>query len=467
MNNKNSIRREPTSKNFEIHKNNLNVLVLGSGGREHALVRELSKAKSVKKLFAGPGNCLMTEVAEILPEIQFKTQDDFKKIQEFCESQKIDLVIVGPEDPLVAGICDFLRKSNIAVFGPEAAAAQLEGSKSFCKEFMRNEKIPTAKYFDVCDVEETLSASKSFAPPYVLKADGLAAGKGVVICENTEHLRATAKNFFESKSLGEAGAKAVLEEFLSGYELSYLVITNGEEYQGMPIAMDHKRLKNDNLGPNTGGMGTIAPLNISKELANQIENEIVKPTVLGIKRNGWMYRGVLFFGLMIDKSGPKLLEINCRFGDPETQVVLPLIEGAAHSKIDFDSKPTLAKDLDLAQFFYNVANGILPSLRFCNKFAACVVMAAPGYPDSPEKGIAIQIEKRLQEFDSRAASYILGAGVKLQNNKLVSNGGRVLNSLGVGESLEEALKNSYDQLGIVKFEKMQYRTDIGKHFPKI
>lgn len=364
---------------------------------------------------------------------------DFEEIIKFCVKNEISFVFIGPEDPLVAGLADALRERGILVVGPSKEAAQLEGSKVFAKKFMQEAQIPTAFFEEVFSVDDTIRVSGRFTPPYVLKADGLAAGKGVFICKTLEELRHAAEDIFDKQLLGAAGAKAVLEQFTPGWELSYLVITNGSEFQTLPLSQDHKRLLNGDEGPNTGGMGTVAPVKISADLQNLIDEKIVTPTLKLMEQRNYLYRGVLYFGLMINDKGPSLLEYNCRFGDPETQVILPLL------------------DHDTGILFKEISLGKIPALKIKNLFASCVVMAAPGYPSQPEKGVEITGD---MEYQSNS-SYFIHAGTKKSSAHWVTNGGRVLCSMGLGSSLKESLEQAYLQSSKVQWTQMQIRADIG------
>lgn len=414
----------------------MKVLVLGQGGREHALVHRLAHSASVNEVHAVPGNDGMRKHA-LCHDWDWK---DVERTIDFCLRTEIELVIFGPEDPLVAGIADRFRERGLLVVGPGKEGALLEGSKIFAKEFMNDAKIPTAKYEVITSVDQCLGRASQFTPPYVLKADGLAAGKGVTINKTVEELKLSAQDLFDKKIFGEAGSRAILEQFSPGWELSYLVLTNGQDFQALPIAQDHKRLKNNDEGPNTGGMGTVAPLQIDSELRTRIENEIVKPTIATLNTKGIVYRGFIFFGIMVTDQGPSLLEYNCRLGDPETQVLLPLVQN------DFG---LLMKDL---------AMGKLQELQFRPLHSACVVLAAPGYPANPEKGVAIQGDP-LWATDS---SYFLVAGAKRTSNEWTTNGGRVLCSVGLGSSRKEAIEKAYAQAGQVRWRGLQRRDDIGQ-----
>lgn len=416
----------------------MKVLVIGHGGREHALVKSFSRSPSVVEVHCIPGNDGIAKEA-LCHKISL---EDKEQIIQFCLRTEIDYVFIGPEDPLVQGLADHLRERGILVVGPSAEGAQLEGSKIFAKEFMVSAKVPTAKYEVVSTLEQTLNTAKKFTPPYVLKADGLAAGKGVYICKDLPELESAATDLFIKKILGKSGDKALLEQFMPGWELSFLILTNGNEHVTLPLAQDHKRLNDNHTGPNTGGMGTIAPLNIAPELLAQIEEKIVKPSIKEIKNRGIIFRGILFIGVMVTEQGPQVLEYNVRFGDPETQVILPLLEN------------------DTALLFKNLARGILDPIRIRNIHTCCVIMASEGYPQNPKKNVPIQGDL-LRETSS---SYFIHAGtLKNSSEQWVTNGGRVLGAVGLGSTLQEAIDNAYSQAHCASWPEMQMRTDIGKH----
>ncbi len=413
----------------------MKVLVVGQGGREHALVRALKLSPSVDQVHAFPGSAGMGEEAKC----HAGSVTDATLMIAIVEREKIDLVVVGPEIPLIAGVTDRLRERGIAVVGPSQKAAQLEGSKIFCKDFLGEAGVKTARSFVVSTVEQTRDATKNFQPPYVLKADGLAAGKGVFICHTLEELLEEAKSIFVDRTLGEAGTRALLEEFQPGYEISYLILTNGKDFEPLPLAQDHKRLLDGDLGPNTGGMGAIAPLKISPELRRTIDEQIVRPTLAGFQKRDFYYRGVLFIGLMITAEGPSVLEFNTRFGDPETQAILPLLQG------------------DWGRTFSELSAGRLERLSWKNQASCCVVLAAEGYPDAPIKGAEIDG----LGADKNASSYVLHAGVELKNNRWLVSGGRVVNAVGVSESLPQAITEAYAAAQKISFKGQQLRRDIG------
>ena len=419
----------------------MKVLVIGQGGREHAIVHALARSSSVSEIHVLPGNEAMSRQA-ICHSFSWK---ETEKVVQLCLRSDIQFVMIGPEEPLVAGLADQLRERGILVVGPSAQGARLEGSKIYSKNFVVEAGIPTAHFEIVNSVEGTLTAAKKMTPPYVLKADGLAAGKGVLICKTLETLRQGAVDFFEKQTLGPAGTSALLEQFTQGWEMSFIVLTNGSEFESLPIAQDHKRLMDNDEGPNTGGMGTVAPLAIPIELRNNIENKIVRPCLQHLQKNGILYRGIIFFGLMIDGNEPSLIEINCRFGDPETQVMLPLIEN------------------DWGLVLKSLATGNLVPLKQRPLFSACVVMASPGYPSSPQKGVTILGDL----FAETPASYFDVAGARKENSIWVTDGGRVLGAIGLGGSLDEALRNAYAQTGKANWKGLLLRKDIGKKAQKI
>ena len=368
---------------------------------------------------------------------------DRPNLQNWAQRTEIDLVVVGPEVPLADGLADTFRQIDIPVFGPNSEGAQLEASKVFAKEFMQAAGVPTARFHLVRSVEETLEKAKDFKPPYVLKADGLAAGKGVTLSDSLEELELAAKDLFEKRTLGNAGDQALLEEFQEGWELSYFIMTNGEDFVGLPFAQDHKRLKDGDQGLNTGGMGAVAPVE-RPELKDEIDQKVVAPILREFKKrkkDGMVYRGLLYIGLMITPSGPSVIEFNVRFGDPEAQVILPLLEG------------------DWGQAFHQIAIGNIPKLFWKPLYSSCVVLAAPGYPVKAAKGKLIVGDV----FSESASSYFLHAGTALSESGAWStNGGRVMNAIGLGSSLQEAVDNSYAQAGKVEWEGLQKRSDIGK-----
>ena len=414
----------------------MNVLVLGKGGREQALVRALAHSPKVQQVFALPGRSGFEPQATCLPNQTL--EKNFLK--ELIKTKNIKLVVIGPEKELAEGWSDFFRSLNVPTFGPSQEAAQLESSKIFSKHFMSSVGIPTSRFEEVSSVENVLNSSSQFGFPVVLKADGLAAGKGVFICHNKKELEESARLLFEKKIFGPSGEKALLEVFQKGEELSVFVLTNGNDYTLLPFARDYKKLKESNIGPNTGGMGAFAPYNISLDLQKNIVTTIVQPSIEGLKKNNLFYRGVLYIGLMIVDQKPFVLEYNVRFGDPEAQVLLPLLEG------------------DWAEVFLSVAEGRLLDLHWKkNAFASCVVLAAEGYPSKPVTGVSIHGNI---VFES-SHSYFLHAGTKKTNTEWVTDGGRVLNAVGLGNNKKESLQHAYKQAAQVHWPRMQMRSDIG------
>lgn len=415
----------------------MKILIIGSGGREHALVKAFKLSPLVTEIHAIPGSDGMSTEALCHPNYQWR---DFESIVQFCIQYTIDFVMIGPEDPCVLGLTDYLRERGILVIGPDKQASQLEGSKIFSKNFMLQAKVPTAHAKVVESVEQALCESQGFTPPYVLKADGLCAGKGVFICDNQDELKNAASQLFEKKIFGQAGNKALLEQFTPGYELSVLLLTNGTDFQMLPIAQDHKRLLDGQKGPNTGGMGTVAPLEISKKLYEKIIEQVILPTLHELQRRQMLYRGVLFIGLMVNSESPSVLEYNTRFGDPETQVILPLL------------------DTDIAKLFFELSKGNLKTFNTKNLHAACVIKASHGYPEEPKIGDTIN---GLPNSDT-TTSWVIHAGTKKRQGQFVTHGGRVLGCVGIGQSLEAALVEAYQLAGKISWEGSHQRSDIGR-----
>lgn len=415
----------------------MKILILGQGGREHAFVKALLRTTLSAEIHVLPGNDGMKQEALCFTD---KSLKDTAFIEQLCLENKYEFIFVGPEDPLVDGLSDRLRNLGLNVVGPSQYWSQLEGSKIFAKEFMMRAKIPTAKFVVVDSVEQVKEHIQQFTPPYVLKADGLAGGKGVFICDTPDELYAAAENIFVKHTLGPAGKKAALEQFTPGWELSYLFFTNGKDYVSLPIAQDHKRLYNGQKGPNTGGMGTWAPLEISKELDQNIRKHVIEPTMTEISKSNSVYRGVIFLGIMVNGNEPSVLEYNVRMGDPETQSILPLIES------------------NLGQFLSRLSQGHLGELKLNKNFASCVVLASPGYPDHPKKGLPIEGYSTAKETSSQ---HFIASGVKKENEQWTTHGGRVLGAVGIGSSKTEALKSAYSLAEQVKWSGIHYRTDIG------
>ncbi|MBC6415553.1 MAG: phosphoribosylamine--glycine ligase [Bdellovibrionales bacterium] len=411
----------------------MKVLVIGNACREHALIQSLKEDKNI--IYTLPERSSLKNIKQ-LPS---KLLNNPKKLAFEILKEKIDLVIIGPEKPLVEGLADILRTQGIKVFGPCKKGAQLEGSKIFAKKFMKKQNIPTASYHIVSSVFETLKACENFFPPYVLKADGLAGGKGVFICENKSQLEEKSDLLFNKKALGSAGEKAILEDFQKGQEASVFVITQGTDYHILPIAQDYKRLYKKNKGPNTGGMGAVAPIFLPKEVLKLIENNIIKPTLEGLKNIQATYRGILYLGLMIHKGFPKVLEYNVRWGDPEAQVLLPLLKNS------------------WLEVFYKTASAQTIQLTWKNKYSACVALCAENYPQNPSLGDSIKGSLSY----STNHSYFLHGALEKKKEHYFTKGGRVLNAVALGDSQEQAVQRAYKQVKHISWQGMHYRDDIG------
>ena len=417
----------------------MKVLVIGSGGREHTLVWKIAQSEMVDKIYAAPGNAGIAELAECVSI----SADDREGLLEFALEKEIDLTVVGPEAPLVAGIVDLFTSKGKRIFGFDARGAQLEGSKVFAKEFMKSYGIPTGDFTAFNDMDSALAAVESGTPPFVIKADGLAAGKGVIIAKTNREAMAAVLQIMKEKAFGAAGDRLVLEEFLSGQEISVLAIFDGETYRLFVPSQDHKRAHDGDEGPNTGGMGAYAPVPIvDAGLLERVRTEIAEPTFDGMRREGFTGAGVVYFGLVITPDGPKVLEYNVRFGDPETQVILPLFDG------------------DLAEVMFQAADGKLSEAAFSNSkmAAACIVIASGGYPGSYTKGYSIE---GLDEAKTRGCT-IFHAGTKLDGGGIVTSGGRVLGVTAIAPSLEEALDVAYRGVDAITFTDSFNRTDIGR-----
>ncbi len=416
----------------------MRVLVVGSGAREHALVWKLSRSEGVDEIYAAPGNAGMAAVATCVPI----AADGVVELAEFAASLRIDLTVVGPELPLVLGISDEFERRGLAVFGPSRAAAELEGSKAFTKEFCFRHGIPTAEARIVRDRDGAAAAAADLGLPLVLKADGLAAGKGVLVCRTAAELEEAMARFFDERRFGAAGERVVVERCLTGDEVSFMVVTDGSAVLPLATARDYKRVGDGDEGPNTGGMGSVSPAPMPAGLAGRILTEIVRPTLAGLAAEGITYRGVLYAGVMVTDDGPRLLEYNCRFGDPETQAVLPRLDG------------------DLAALLLASARGGLGGVRaqWKREAAVCVVLAADGYPGRVRKGDVINGVGDALAMPGVAVFY---AGAALEEGRLVTSGGRVLSVVARGATVEEARTAAYDAAGRISFAGMHYRSDIG------
>ncbi len=414
----------------------MKILVVGSGGREHAIIKKIKENKNVETIYALPGNGGISLDATCVP-INAK---DIENIVKFASENKIDYAVVAPDDPLVLGAVDALNEIGIPCFGPNKSAAIIEGSKVFSKNLMKKYNIPTAEYETFNDIEKALEYLKTSKIPVVIKADGLALGKGVIIAMTREEAINAVKSIMEDKIFGASGSSVVIEEFLEGPEVSVLSFTDGETVIPMISSMDHKRSHDNDMGLNTGGMGTIAPNPFyTDEVAKECMETIFLPTIKAMKNENRTFKGCLYFGLMLTSDGPKVIEYNCRFGDPETQVVLPLLES------------------DLLEVMMATTNGTLKDTKveFSSKNAACVVLASKGYPQEYKTGYEITLPK---EYNGEI--YI--AGAKMDGGVLKTSGGRVLGATAIGENLAEAIKNAYKLTDIIEFENKYFRTDIGK-----
>jgi phosphoribosylamine--glycine ligase len=419
----------------------MKILIVGGGGREHTLVWKVAQNKKVTKIYCAPGNAGISEIAECVDI----AATDINALVEFAKEKKIDLTIVGPDDPLVIGIVDAFEAENLRVFGPRKNAAIIEGSKTFSKDLMKKYNIPTASYKSFTDAEEAKKYLESSDFPIVLKADGLALGKGVLICKDLAEACEGVNSIMINKNFGSAGNILVIEEFMTGREVSVLAFCDGENILPMTSAQDHKRAKDGDQGLNTGGMGTFSPSPYyTDEMAAECMETIYKPTMQAMKAEGRPFVGILFVGLMMTPKGIKVLEYNARFGDPETQVVLPRMKSDIIDVIDACLEQRLDK--------FN--------LEFEDNAAVCVVLASNGYPEQYEKGFAIE---GLENFNQKEGYYVFHAGTKSTENGIVTNGGRVLGVSALGENLTQAKKNAYHAVNWIEFENKYYRSDIGKN----
>ena len=414
----------------------MKILVVGGGGREHAIIKKVKQNKNVEKIFALPGNGGMAKDATCV-DIGAK---DIPAIVDFALQNKIDYAIVAPDDPLVLGAVDALEEKGIPCFGPRANAAIIEGSKVFSKNLMKKYNIPTATYEVFNNASDALKYLETAPIPTVVKADGLALGKGVIIAMTRDEAIAAVKSMMEDKAFGKSGETIVIEEFLTGPEVSVLAFTDGKCVVPMVSSMDHKRIGDNDTGLNTGGMGTIAPNPCyTEDIADVCMKEIFLPTIDAMNKEGRTFKGCLYFGLMLTADGPKVIEYNCRFGDPETQVVLPLLESDLLTVMQAVTNETLAD----------------AEVKFADKNACCVIMASKGYPESYEKGFEMTIPDEI-------ADNVYVAGAKLDGSRLLTNGGRVLGATAIADTLEGAINGAYELVSKIKFENSYCRRDIGK-----
>ena len=419
----------------------MKVLIVGSGGREHALAWKIAQSPRVEKIYCAPGNAGIAEYAEC---VDIKAME-FERLAAFAKEKAIDLTVVGMDDPLVGGIVDVFETQGLRVFGPRKNAAILEGSKAFSKDLMKKYNIPTAAYENFDDPQEALHYLETEANfPIVLKADGLALGKGVLICNTLEEAKAGVRTIMEDKQFGSAGNRMVIEQFMTGREVSVLTFVDGKTIKSMTSAQDHKRAGDGDTGLNTGGMGTFSPSPFyTKEVEEFCEQKIFQPTVDAMAKEDREFKGIIFFGLMLTENGPKVLEYNARFGDPETQVVLPRMK------------------TDIVDIFEACIDGTLDQidLEFEDNAAVCVVLASEGYPVKYEKGYEIH---GLEKFKETDGYYVFHAGSALKDGKIVTNGGRVLGVTAKGEDLKAARENAYKAVDWIDFDNKYFRHDIGK-----
>lgn len=419
----------------------MKVLIVGSGGREHAIATKIAQSNKVDRIYCAPGNAGIGQIAELVPIGAM----EFDRLADFAEENKIDLTVVGMDDPLVGGIVDVFLSRGLRVFGPEKKAAILEGSKAFSKDLMKKYHIPTAAYETFTDKAAAIDYLKTQAKfPIVLKASGLALGKGVLICKDLEEALAGAEEIMGEKKFGDAGNQMVIEEFMTGHEVSVLTFCDGRTYREMSSSQDYKRAGDNDTGPNTGGMGNISPSPFyTKEVREYCEKYIFQPTVDAMRAEGREFKGVIFFGLMLTKDGPKVLEYNCRFGDPEAQVILPRMEN------------------DIIDVFEACIDGRLDQvdLKFRDEATVCVMIASGGYPVRYEKGKEIT---GLENFKGKDGIWCFHSGTAEKDGKIVTNGGRVLGITANGKDLKEARDRAYEAVSWVSFDKEFYRRDIAK-----
>lgn len=413
----------------------MNVLIIGSGGREYAMGLALKKDPNLEKLYFAPGNGATSDLGENLP------LNDFESLANLAKSLHVNLAIVGPEGPLSNGIVDVFESHGLTIFGPSKAAARLEGSKVFMKEFLKNHNIPTAAFLQTDDFNQAQAFIQKLTPPIVVKADGLCAGKGVIIAKTHEEANEAAKNMLDGESFGDAGKRIIVEEFLDGYELSVFAICDGKDYVLLPAAQDHKRLLDNDEGPNTGGMGAYAPTPlVNEKIYEDVRNKVMEPTLRGMNNIGAPFCGVLFIGLMIVRGEIYVLEYNVRFGDPECEVLMPLL------------------DMPATELFYKAATKDLNSLhvKMLPKVAVGVVVASKDYPYKSSPKVPIHVKP-----NAHPNGHLVYAGVEgSMESGLIASGGRVLLGIGIGDSVQEAQKIAYEMCKSVEFEGMQYRKDI-------
>lgn len=409
----------------------MNILIIGSGGREYAIGLRLKEDKNVTNIYFSPGNGATQQIGKNI------ITKDFNELAKFAKDSNINLTIVGPENALSAGVVDIFKEQGLNIFGPSKAAARLESSKAYMKEFLAKNNIRTARFINTNSQEEADNFIDTLGQTVVVKADGLCAGKGVIIATNHGEAKEAVRDMLSGNSFGEAGKRVVVEEFLDGFELSFFAICDGDSFVSLPVAQDHKRLLNNDKGPNTGGMGAYAPSPLaSKELIERVEQEVVKTTLVGMKNENAPFCGVLFVGLMVVNNTPYVLEFNVRFGDPECEVLMPLIDG------------------NLSQILLDAATGKLNKIKLRDEFAVGVVMSSKNYPYSSTPKEKITVENIPE------GSYIDYAGVSSQNGEIYADGGRVLVAVGKGKSIKEAQAKAYELIENIKFQGSHYRKDI-------
>jgi phosphoribosylamine--glycine ligase len=416
----------------------MKVLIIGSGGREHAICNQFSKSLKIDKIYCAPGNGGTSRIAENIDI----SANDFGKLADFVRKNKIDFTFVGPEVPMSLGIVDYFETKGLKIIGPSRDAAQLESSKIYSKKFMQKYGIPTVQHNNFADVDDALEFLESWGEnrKVVVKADGLAAGKGVYICNGREDARDAVKQMMKNKVLGNAGTNVIIEEYVDGPELSYLIFTDGISYSVMPASQDHKRINDNDRGPNTGGMGAYAPAPLATAELNKKVDDIICKVVNSIKAEKLDYKGVLYVGIIMDGPSPYVLEFNCRFGDPETQAILPLL------------------DTDLADICNAILNKELLNTKISWKkeFSVCVVLASGGYPGSFEKGFEIDGIENINDKNT----IVFHAGTKLKNGRFVTSGGRVLGITSTADNVKNAIDKVYSNVKLISFKNMHYRKDI-------
>ncbi len=419
----------------------MKVIIVGSGGREYAIAKAISKEDKVKKIYFAPGNGATEDISSKVENIDIK---DFEELASFAKENSVDLTIVGPEAPLVDGIVDVFKSHGLTIFGPSKDAARLEGSKVYMKNFLKKYGIPTAKYVESDDKDELYSFIDTLSAPIVVKADGLCGGKGVIIAKTHNEAKEAVDGMLSGDSFGDAGKKVIVEEYLDGYELSMFAICDGDDFKLLPAAQDHKRLKDNDEGPNTGGMGAYAPTPlVNEDIYEQVRQNVIKPTLKGMQEEGCPFEGVLFIGLMIVEGKAKVLEYNVRFGDPECEILMPLIKSSVYD------------------LFYKGATKDLDSLdiEIDDRYAVCVVAASKDYPYKSSVPAEIVVDEIVLE-DLKDNAHIVYAGVSKEDGKLFATGGRVLLAVGLGDSIKEARDRAYLMMGQIHFAGKQFRKDI-------